>query len=1047
MKKTKLILSILLIITVCCTTVITSFTANAYANIDNYPDFDVDVYVAGLMSDDENPLCRTIKNQIALDSPNDVVINQLKCDVEFQASYAAWQIATFKGGDTVSDSCTEVGYYQSLILSTINASLTSSYIKDVFDNAVIKNSKHFLSAFTNILKSEFVFTDLSDLNVAEMSQEEQIKVMDAFSSSFKKIYPGISDASKFVGIFSTIVKEGKTLETAINNLTAYTESVGMNDYMKAVVSDLYKNCDSSNVAMKLALFEINNACQSYELAYTAAIFDAASSSLSVVCEKVVNTMFDGIMAANPAGLSIMIGQALGKSVANLLFSTDAICEQYHKMCCLYEFEELLGKVTKLEMSSFSNNKTNANANKFFSTIDFLYKEYDVSCDLAKKYANIIFKESIAGVFALNSDGYNNYISSVESMRSIAESNYSFLKGNVWTCFLEEDYPDIYEALNKEDEEIENPYIPVTDIKFEKDSVEWGTEDAFLNYDKAMITPSNASLQSIEYTSSDTSVVSYNKFGAVVHKAGTSVITATSISSGLTATLNVTVVNGKGADGIALEDPKPNEQITIGETFTVGNNRYNIITENAVGVISGAPNVNGVVTIPETVCYKNNLFYVTKIIDGKGATGAARGAFTNGGSYYNKNTSVKRIILPNTITYIGRYAFCYCKNLLSVEIPDGVVSLGFSLFDYSGVVSVTIPQSLQSLGGCGVTWNTYSNKGFLIRDVYYYGSLDNWLNLPDATGDYCGLKNVAKVHIMHTHKYSLSDVKEPTYTETGERTYTCICGDSYAEVINMLPTEEPDVTPSPKPTKEPEITDSPKPTDEPEVTASPKPTDKPEVTTSPKPTGEPEVTASPKPTEGSDVTTSPKPTEQPNVTGNSEPTDGTNIASSPSKGTILEDNDFKVSYKILIQSETVAFYQVNNKKATKIVVPMTVTIDGIKYKVTAISDNAFSGCKKLKAVTTGRNVTTIGNKAFFNCTSLRKITIPASVIKIGKKAFYGCKKLKTITIKTKKLKSKFVGTQAFKGIYKTAVVKVPKKQKKVYQKWLRKKGITKKMKIK
>lgn len=192
---------------------------------------------------------------------------------------------------------------------------------------------------------------------------------------------------------------------------------------------------------------------------------------------------------------------------------------------------------------------------------------------------------------------------------------------------------------------------------------------------------------------------------------------------------------------------------------------------------------------------------------------------------------------------------------------------------------------------------------------------------------------------------------------------------------------------------------------------------------------------------------PAPTDKPNDTENPKPTDGTNTTKSPSKGTVLKDSKNKVSYKVIKQGKTVAFYKTNNKKATKVTVPATVTINGIKYKVTAISDNAFNGCKKLKSVSVGKYVTSIGNKAFFRCTSLKKIIIPASVTKIGKKAFYGCKKLKFITIKTKKLKSKSVGAQVFKGIYKKAVIKVPKKQKKAYTKWLRKRGITKKMKIK
>jgi uncharacterized repeat protein (TIGR02543 family) len=202
-----------------------------------------------------------------------------------------------------------------------------------------------------------------------------------------------------------------------------------------------------------------------------------------------------------------------------------------------------------------------------------------------------------------------------------------------------------------------------------------------------------------------------------------------------------------------------------------------------------------------------------------------------------------------------------------------------------------------------------------------------------------------------------------------------------------------------------------------------------------------------PTDKPNDTENPKPTDKPNDTENPKPTDGTNTTKSPSKGTVLKDSKNKVSYKVVTQSKTVTFYKVSNKKATKIVIPATVSLNGIKYKVTAISDNAFNGCKKLKSVTIGKFVTTIGNNVFFKCTALKKITIPSSVTKIGKKAFYGCKKLKSITIKTKKLKSKSVGTQAFKGIYKKAVIKVPKKQKKAYTKWLRKKGITKKMKIK
>ncbi len=233
------------------------------------------------------------------------------------------------------------------------------------------------------------------------------------------------------------------------------------------------------------------------------------------------------------------------------------------------------------------------------------------------------------------------------------------------------------------------------------------------------------------------------------------------------------------------------------------------------------------------------------------------------------------------------------------------------------------------------------------------------------------------------------------------------------------------------------------------TATPTPdgtaTPTPDVTATPTPdstaTPTPDVTATPTP----DSTATPTEPSN-NTTQTAKPTEETNKHNSLSKGTVLKDKKNEVSYRVLAQ-DRVEFYKADNKETTKITIPSVVSMDGVKFKVTDISDNAFNGCKKLKSVTIGKSVTTIGNKAFSKCTSLKKITIPAGVTKIGKKAFYGCKKIKSITIKTKKLKNKSVGAQAFKGLHKKAVIKVPKKQKKAYTKWLRKKGITKKMKIK
>ena len=67
----------------------------------------------------------------------------------------------------------------------------------------------------------------------------------------------------------------------------------------------------------------------------------------------------------------------------------------------------------------------------------------------------------------------------------------------------------------------------------------------------------------------------------------------------------------------------------------------------------------------------------------------------------------------------------------------------------------------------------------------------------------------------------------------------------------------------------------------------------------------------------------------------------------------------------------------------------------------------------------------------------------NVANIGKNAFKGCKSLKSITFKRKNVPA--IGKGAFSGIYKKAVVKVPKKSRKKYKKKLTKRtGITSKM---
>ncbi|MFR2620700.1 MAG: leucine-rich repeat protein [Clostridia bacterium] len=170
---------------------------------------------------------------------------------------------------------------------------------------------------------------------------------------------------------------------------------------------------------------------------------------------------------------------------------------------------------------------------------------------------------------------------------------------------------------------------------------------------------------------------------------------------------------------------------------------------------------------------------------------------------------------------------------------------------------------------------------------------------------------------------------------------------------------------------------------------------------------------------------PKPSQPTNPSNPSNPTKPTNNKKKPAaKGTTLKDSK-GATYKATgakVKNPTVTYVK-PKKNVKKVSIPATITVKGVKYKVTAVSKDAFKNNKKVTQVTIDKNVKNI-----------------------GKNAFYGCKNLKKVIIKTTKLTKKTVGKNAFKGIHKKATIKVPKKKLNAYKKLLKNSGISKSVKV-
>ena len=346
-------------------------------------------------------------------------------------------------------------------------------------------------------------------------------------------------------------------------------------------------------------------------------------------------------------------------------------------------------------------------------------------------------------------------------------------------------------------------------------------------------------------------------------------------------------------------------------------------------------------------------------------------------------------IPSSVTSIGSAAFQFCEGLTSITIPEGVTSIGESAFEgCSGLTSIEIPSSVTSIG----------NYAFVdcigLKDVYYTGTQEQWNAISFGNGG-----DASDVFVIYDEDLD-ENISIP---------FTLHCNSSESA---------PSASPSPKPSEQPSVAPSATPSEKPSAAPSAAPS----VTPSEQPSAKP--SAAPSKTPEADV---------------------------PAAGTTLKEKtgrEYKVTKSDSSKgkpSVTITKLSAKDKKAKKVTIPKTVTVDNVEYQVTGIAAKAFKNSKKLQSIIIPDTITEIGAGSFEGCKNLKSVTIGKNVTSIGKNAFKNCKNLKKITVKSIKLKK--VGKGALTGINRKCVIKVPKKKLKSYKSLFKGKGQKKSVKIK
>ena len=332
-----------------------------------------------------------------------------------------------------------------------------------------------------------------------------------------------------------------------------------------------------------------------------------------------------------------------------------------------------------------------------------------------------------------------------------------------------------------------------------------------------------------------------------------------------------------------------------------------------------------------------------------------------------------VVVPNSVTSIGDFAFYNCTNLTSVEIPNSVTTIGsYAFYGCTNSTSVVIGDSVTSIG------NYAFEDCDKLTSVYYNGTIEDWCKITFESSYTANPMYCAKEFYIYNEEKAeyelLTEVVIPdSVTELQDYAFygfDCLTSIEIPDSIeaigigafcgcsNLTSVEIPN-----------------------------------------------------------SVTT----------IGNYAFSGMEKLESVYYNGTIEDWCDIRFAWmrigEVTLGGASAnpmyyaeSFYIYNKEKAeyellTEVVIPDSVTelqdyafcgfdcLTSIEIpnSVTTIGSYAFYNCNKLTSVVIGDSVTSISSWAFYNCDGLTSIEIPNSVTAIGSYAFDDCDELTSVVI--------------------------------------------------
>ena len=355
---------------------------------------------------------------------------------------------------------------------------------------------------------------------------------------------------------------------------------------------------------------------------------------------------------------------------------------------------------------------------------------------------------------------------------------------------------------------------------------------------------------------------------------------------------------------------------------------------------------------------NQIWYTSS--NGKIVTPKATGVFgaTIMSNVYEDGMGI--ITFDGDVTEIGESAFSDCETLRSIIIPNSVTKIGKWAFYLIGLKKVTIPNSVTTIGyrafeGCDLTEITIPHSVTQIGEFAFFSNEFTTITIPSSVtkigeGAFAGCDFLIRMVVESGNPVYDSRNNCNAIIETGTNTLVAGCqktlipGDVNAIATDAFGWDE-------------------------YITSVTIPKSVTKISNFAFVSCE---------SLSSIVVEAGNPVYDSRNNCNTIIETGTNTLVVGCKNTVIPESVTKIGNG--------AFW--GSRKLTSITIPENVT---------AIETAAFSHCESLTTITIPDHVTSIGYQAFYFCTALKNVTIGNSVRSIGSSAFVGCKSITNITI--------------------------------------------------